>query len=81
MRLGPGLSAVIYPQDLDALFLHAIDGDVRQRRERKLSGSLLPSDTATMRPLFQGLDSSIQFAHCRMPVMRMVLFEIIANVL
>ena len=57
MRLGPGLGAVMNPQDFDALLLHAIDGDIGQGRERKLSGSFLPADTATMRPLFQGLDS------------------------
>ena len=47
------LSAVIDPQDFDALPLDAIDGDIGQGRKQKLSGSFLAPGTATMRPLFK----------------------------
>ncbi len=63
MPLRPVLSAVINPQDFDALLLDAINSDIGQGREQELSGSFLASYTATLRPLFQGLDSSIHFAH------------------
>jgi hypothetical protein len=80
-ELRAALSAVENPQDFDDLLLNAIDSDIGQGREQKLSGSFLASDTATMRPLSQGLDGSIHFAHGRLPVMRMVVFEVIAKVL
>ena len=72
---------MINPQDFYALLLHAIHSDIGQGREQELSGSFLASDTGTMRPLLQGLDSSIHFAQGRLPVMGMVVFELIANVL
>jgi hypothetical protein len=81
LGLRPVLSAVINPQDFDALLLHAIDSDIGQGREGKLSGSFLASDTATVRLLFQGLASSIHFAQGRLPVVRMVVFEVITNAL
>jgi hypothetical protein len=34
-----------------------------------------------MRPLLQGLDGSVHLAHSRLAVMRMVVLEVIANVL
>ena len=74
-QLTPVLSAVINPQDLDALLLHAIDGDVGQGREQQLPGSFFAANTAKMRPLFQGLDRGIHFANGRFPVMRMVVLE------
>jgi len=80
-ELRPALSAVENPQDFDDLLLNAIDSDIGQGREQELSGSFLASDTATMRPRFQGLDSSIHFAHGRLPQVRMVVFEVIADVL
>jgi hypothetical protein len=79
--LRPVLSAVINPQDLDALLLQAIDSDIGQRREQELSGSFLASQAATIRPRFQGLDSSIHFGHGRLPELRMVVFQVIAEVL
>jgi hypothetical protein len=79
--LRPLLNPVINPQDFDALFLHPIHNDIGQGWEQKLSGSFLASDTAPMRPLFQGLDGSINFANGRQPVMRMVIFEVIINML
>jgi hypothetical protein len=75
------LSAMINSQDFDALPLHAIDSGVGQRRKWELAGSFLASDTATMWPLFQGLDCGIHFAQGRLLIMRMMLFEVIAEVL
>jgi hypothetical protein len=77
----PVLSAVINPQDFDALLPHAINSNVGQGWEQELPRSFLASDTAKMRPLFEGLDGAIHFANGRLLVMRMVLFEIIADAL
>ena len=79
--LRPVLNAVINSQDFDALLLDAIDSDIGQGREQKLPGSFLPSDTATIRPVLQQLDGSVQFAQGRLPVIWLVVFEVVANVL
>jgi hypothetical protein len=50
--LRPVRTGVINPQDFDGLFLHAIDSEIRQGREQKLSRSIFTSDAATMRPFF-----------------------------
>jgi hypothetical protein len=72
---------MINPQDFDVLVLQAIDRDVGKGRKQELSRSLFASDTAKMRPLFQGVDSCVNLANGSFPVMRMVLFEVIANAL
>jgi hypothetical protein len=72
---------VIDPQDFDALLLHPINSDIRERRKQKLSGSFLTSNAATMGPLFQGLNYSIHFAQGWLVVVGMVVFEVVANVL
>ena len=72
---------MINPQDFYALFFHSIDSHIGQRSEQELSRSLLASDTATVRPLLQRLDGSIQLAQGRLAVMEMMVFEVIGNVL
>ena len=71
---------MINPQDFYAQLFHATDSDIGQGWEQKLSGSLLTSHTATMRPLFQGLDGGVHFAQGRLAVLWMVVPEVIANV-
>jgi len=81
LRSAPILSAVINPHDFDTLLLYAIDGDVGQGREQKLPSSFLASGTTEMWPLCQRLDRGIHFAYRCQPVMRMVVSEMIADVL
>jgi hypothetical protein len=47
----------------------------------KLSGSFLAPGTAEMRPVLQGLESVVDFADRRLPVVWMVICEVIVDVL
>jgi hypothetical protein len=55
--LTPFLSPVIDTQHLDALLLHAIDGDIGQGREQQLPCSFFASGTAEIRPLSSAIGS------------------------
>ena len=79
--LRPVLSAVINPQDFDALLLHTVNGDIGEGRKQDFSGGFLASGAATVRPLFQGTDGLVQFAYGRLLIVGMVFFEVIADAL
>jgi hypothetical protein len=61
-NLGPILRAVIDAQDFNNLLLHAIHGDIGQRRKHNLAGV-------------------VQLPHSQLPLMGMMLFQVIVDLL
>ena len=72
---------MINPHDFDGLLSHSVYRHIGRGRKQKLSRSVLASDTATLRQLFQRPDSLIQLAHGGLPVIGVVLFEVITDAL
>jgi hypothetical protein len=77
---GSILCAVIDPQYLDSCVFDAVNRDVGQRQEQNFPGSFA-AGTATVRRVSQGTDRLVNLPHRGLPVVRIVVFEVLADVL